>query len=81
MTTEIPTRLSADDPDFDPNVGRMLVVALDGVEQRKVSAYDIDAGTVTRAVPDADGQAQVKPGTDEIWIEVVSGIVTVTRRD
>jgi len=52
----IPRRLSIHDADYDPTLGQRLVVRLDGVDQHgRVEAYDLDAGTVTRAKVDADG--------------------------
>jgi hypothetical protein len=57
MMVTIPRRLSVHDTDFDPTLGQRLVVKLDGVDQHgRVEAYDLDAGTVTRAKVDADGR-------------------------
>jgi len=53
----IPRRLSTHDIDYDPSLGARLVVMLDGVDQHGCAeAYDLDAGTVTRAKVDADGR-------------------------
>jgi len=53
----IPRRLSIHDADYDPSLGERLIVKLDGVDQHgRVQAYDLDAGTVTRAKLDADGR-------------------------
>lgn len=76
--SEIPRRLSVHDKGYDHNVGVALVITLDGVEQRSVVAYDIDASTVTRHVLDGKGNAQVEPGTDDVWVETVTGTVEVT---
>ena len=57
----IPRRLSIHDADYDPMLGARLIVMLDGVNQHgRVEAYDLDAGTVTRAKLDADGRLVIE---------------------
>ena len=57
----IPRRLSIHDADYDPTLGEQLIVKLDGVDQHgRVQAYNLDAGTVTRAKLDADGRWVIK---------------------
>lgn len=74
--TEIPRRLSVHDEGYDPSIGMRLVVLLDGVDQRgRAEAYDLDAGTVTRAKHDAQGNVYCEG--DEIALETVHGIVEV----
>lgn len=72
-----PNRQSVDDPDFDPSVGARTLIYLDGTLQKEASAYDCDAGTVTRPVVDAEGRLQLTPSRDAILQEVVTGTVTV----
>ena len=43
-----PIRYSVDQPDFDPEIGRKLVIRVDAIEQRQVIEYDCEAGTVLR---------------------------------
>lgn len=74
----VPIRSSASDPDFDPDFGRRLVIKLDGVEQAKVVAYDLEAQTIERCVLDADGNIQLNEARDEVLLEVVTGKVEVT---
>lgn len=77
--TDVPRRLSTHDDDYDPRVGERLTVLLDGVDQRgRVEAYDLDAGTVTRAKHDAEGRIFVDG--DEIAMETVAGHVEVLWR-
>ncbi|WP_395391582.1 hypothetical protein WBP07_12960 [Novosphingobium sp. BL-8A] len=76
---EIPSRYSVDQEDFDPDLGQRLVIALDGIDQYgRVHSYDIEAGTVTRCKRDDSGQAYVGPGTDDIAMETIHGVVSVT---
>jgi hypothetical protein len=79
MINEIPRRLSVHDEDYDAELGMSLRIALDGVEQQSVVAYDVVEGTVTRHVLDAAGKAQVEPGWDRVWVETVSDDVQVSR--
>lgn len=76
---DIPRRLSVHDDDYDPAAGATLVISLDGIDQHgRVTAYDIDAGTVTRCKHDAQGRVCVEG--DQIGMETVHGLVTVERK-
>jgi hypothetical protein len=77
--TDVPRRLSTHDDGYDPRVGEQLTVLLDGVDQHgRVEAYDMDAGTVTRAKHDTEGRIFVDG--DEIAMETVAGHVEVLWR-
>jgi hypothetical protein len=78
--TAIPTQLSVDDryPGFRDDavtIGCNLSIAFDGTEQRNVVAYDLAAGSLTRARVDEHGNVCVVD--DEIALETVSGYVEV----
>jgi hypothetical protein len=73
--TDIPRKLSVSD---NHPLAPRLRIQLDGVEQRYVIAYDIDAGIVERCKLDADGHVYAEG--DEIVRETVSGVVTVELR-
>lgn len=45
---ELPRRVTIDHPNYDVLCGMPLRITLDGVEQRHVVAYDMDAGVVER---------------------------------
>lgn len=70
-----PIRLSMDDPTYTPDLGQNIEVWLDGYEQRKVLAYDCEAGTVERYKVHGFGDIVVED--DEPVREVVSGRVCV----
>lgn len=55
----------------------MLEISLDGVVQKAVLAYDIDAGTVTRYATDAKGEYRLNKRCDRIIVEQVDGTVDV----
>ncbi|WP_311270503.1 hypothetical protein [Sphingobium sp. WCS2017Hpa-17] len=75
----VPVRYSIHQKDFDPAIGRCLLISLDGVEQQAVVAYDCEAGWVDRHVLDENGQAQPDPQwRGQYWMERVTGAVTVT---
>lgn len=75
--TDVPRRLSVHDADYDPTIGDRLVVLIDGVDQYgRAESYDIDAGTVTRAKLNADGNLYCEG--DEVAIETVHGKVEVS---
>ncbi|HEX7856103.1 MAG TPA: hypothetical protein VF503_20680 [Sphingobium sp.] len=74
---EAPIRYSTDDPDFDPRLGRRLIVAVDGVEQQQVASYDIEAGFIERAEVGVDGKIVVTT-LGNVSIERVQGAITVT---
>ena len=76
--TSVPRRLSVHDEGFDQAAAADLVIHLDGVKQANANAYDMDAGTVTRAKLDADGNLYCEG--DEVAIETVHGCVEVARR-
>lgn len=73
--------------DFLPRCGRVgetpheiaqhMSIFLDGVEQRDVISYDCNAGTVERCKTNADGDIYVEPGTDDVAVETLKGVVTV----
>ncbi|MBT2242674.1 hypothetical protein JQK15_03910 [Sphingobium sp. BHU LFT2] len=76
---EVPRRLCVDDADYDPQVGESLIVSLDGVDQYgQATAYDLDAGTVTRVKRDEKGLILING--DEVVLETVSGDVDVRWR-
>jgi hypothetical protein len=71
----VPIRLAVNDADFDHHLGSRLRIMLDGVEMRDVTAYDIDAGTITRHAHDARGRLVVKG--QQLVVEVLRGDVAV----
>jgi hypothetical protein len=73
----VPRRASIYDKDFDHELGRRIEVYLDGKLQGMVVAYDVDAGTVTRHAPDADGRAQLDETREAVKIETATGRVEV----
>jgi len=79
LADTIPTKLSVDDPDYDPDLGARLVVSVNGVAQSHVTAYDIGAGHIYRFKDDKDGQ--IVAGKDG-WpgLEIIKGDVAVTLR-
>lgn len=72
---DLPARRSVSDDDFDP-IYFGTRVFVDGVEQRNVMSYDIDAGRVTRCAQDARGHLIIRD--DEVVTEVVTGCVKVS---
>lgn len=52
-------------------------IVLDGEVQNHVTAYDCDAGTVTRQVLDERGRPQLNETRDAVQTETVTGDVTV----
>lgn len=70
-----PRRLSTEDADYDSTIGMRVCVLLDGIEQRRLIAYDVDAGTVTRAKLNEAGEIYCVG--DEVAMEVASGLVEV----
>ncbi|WP_159981903.1 MULTISPECIES: hypothetical protein [unclassified Novosphingobium] len=74
----IPAKGSVYDEDFDPELGRRLIISLDGVVQDQVVAYDIEAGVVTKHKVDAHGEVVVDREREEIVKVDVHGAVTVT---
>lgn len=76
-----PARYSVTQADFDPEIGRRLLIRLDGVEQHMVVEYDCEEGWVLRNKPDENGKAQLAPNKREVWKETVTGHVTAEWRD
>jgi hypothetical protein len=74
----IPRRLSVHDDAIDYSFTSRLRICLDGVEQKAVTAYDIDAGAVTRYVLDEKGKPVINAVRDEVETETVEGEVKVT---
>lgn len=56
---------------------RRTIVKLDGVPQRRVRAWDCDAGTVTRIVTDRHGRVKINRTKRQVVTETVRGTVTV----
>ena len=75
----IPKQLSVRDKGYQASVGAALTITVDGVEQRAVIAYDIDAGSVLRYVEN-DGHIVFDPATEGAKEETVFGSVKVTTR-
>ena len=73
----IPVRLSIDDDGYDPAVGALLFITLDGVPQSRVVAYDAEAGWVRRYVTDEHGFVQLNEARNGFEKETVSGAVEV----
>ena len=73
-----PRRLSIDEPGYEPELGQNIEIWLDGCEQRKVIAYDCDAGTVHRYKVSGFGEIVVEAG--DAATETVSGDVQVRWR-
>jgi hypothetical protein len=74
-----PRKLAIGDPGFR-RFGPNLRIFLDGEEQRRVTAYDADKGTITRQRLDEAGRIFVDPGTDEVALETLTGSVEVKWR-
>lgn len=74
-----PRKLAIGDPSFR-RIGPNIRILLDGEEQRRVTAYDQDKGTVTRHRLDEAGRIFVDPETDKVAVETVSGAVKVVWR-
>lgn len=60
MTYDPPARLSIEDDDFSPELGRRLAVLLDGKPIGKVVAYDLGSGTVTFYPTDKHGDCIIE---------------------
>lgn len=76
MTTA-PTRYSASQPDFDPELGSRLVIRVNGAELKDVLAYDAEAGWVDRLERDIEGNPVLLKARGELAIERVKGAVTI----
>lgn len=72
-----PVRYSVSMPHFDPEVGRRLMIKLDGVEQDKVIGYDAENGLLIRYVCDDGGDYKLNEARDDVLRETVEGTVTV----
>jgi len=79
--THIPRAHSVDaaDPVYQALVGRIDIM-LDGKLQQHVTAYDMDAGYVVRAVLDDEGRMQANAERDALLVEQVTGRVEVRQR-
>jgi len=83
----IPRAMSVDptDPRYRVeaiNFGPLLTIWLDGVEQRNVTTYDQDEGSIIRHVTDARGRPQLNPNAPgELWTETIHGAVEVTLKE
>ncbi|EJL23968.1 hypothetical protein [Novosphingobium sp. AP12] len=77
MSDLIPTRYAVGDDDFDPEVGRRLIISLNGVLQDHVIAYDIEAGIVTKHKLDEAGEIIIDREREEIVKIDMHGAVTV----
>lgn len=75
----IPDRLSVRDPDYDPDLGALLEIALDGVVQSAVIGYDLCGCKIVRYATDEKDTIIVRDGNAQI--ETVPGEVTVTIRN
>lgn len=73
-----PRHLSIDDPHYDPALGQNIEVWLDGYEQKRVLAYDCEAGSITRQKVMGFGEIVVEGG--EVAKETVVGDVRVRWR-
>lgn len=74
----LPVRLDVNDPAFKAWQGQPIAVTVDGVPQEQVTAYDTEAGTVTRHKLDAAGNAMIDYEREEFVTEVVTGQVAVS---
>lgn len=75
----IPCRLSVRSADYGHDLGASLTIRVDGVEQRNVISYDVDAGVVRR-YREVAGHYVFDPDTEDAVEEDIRGIVTVTLR-
>lgn len=75
---DAPPRYSIFDRDFDPELGCRLRITLNGVEQTKVTAYDIEAGWLDRHEVDEAGNVVIDREREDMSIERVSGSLVVT---
>ncbi|AHE52626.1 hypothetical protein [Sphingomonas sanxanigenens] len=83
LLIEIPRAASIeeDDPRFTPaivEIGPWLNIVLDGVVQRFVIGYDIDAGTVDRLVVDENDHVTLNAAKDAALTETIAGVVEVS---
>lgn len=76
----VPTRLDINDPGYDWDLGRSLVITLNGAVQTKVLAYDAIKGEVTRYCTDEHGSIVIDRDADCAKVETVRGDVIVTRK-
>jgi hypothetical protein len=73
---ELPRKLDARDEEAKPFLSQgTIAVFLDGVEQRDVESYDMDAGEIVCLMRDEKGQIVYK-GAD-FTTETLKGAVTV----
>jgi hypothetical protein len=58
-------------------IGPQLRVFLNDVKVQRCTAYDCDAGTVTRHRLDDEGRIYIDPATQKVAVETVTGTVEV----
>lgn len=78
----LPKKLSVSDSWYKVYHGDGIAVYLDGVEQRFVVSYDMEAGTIERYKPRTDGQFDIahdEQGDAYFVTEQLTGAVTVER--
>jgi hypothetical protein len=73
----VPVSYDVRSPGYDNAVGIRLRISLDGVEMRRVVAYDIAAGTIERHVTTAAGRPVLTADRTAIAMETLTGEVEV----
>lgn len=77
--TSPPARYSIGQDDFDPEIGRRVLIRLDGIEQRQVVEYDCAQGEVVSNKVDDKGIVQIDG--EGVARETLHGNVTVEWND
>jgi hypothetical protein len=73
-----PVRYSVSQRDFNREIGKRLIISLDGVEQQQVVAYDCEAGSIVALKLDDAGRVQADPANRKVALkETRFGKVTV----
>ena len=70
-----PVRLSIEDSDYDPAIGKAIEVWFNGYKQPKVIGYDCEKGTITRYVATGFGELVIED--EEAKTETLQGEVLV----
>lgn len=75
--TTIPHAYSVRQEDFDPDLGKKLMVRLNNEPVTKCIAYDMDKGFVIRYKTDKDGRIILSEDKESAEEEILYGEVTV----
>lgn len=77
----LPARYDISQADYNPEIGRRLLIKLDGIKQDMVLAYDAEQGWLIRYRTDENGQIIIDREHDRAKQETVYGVVTIDWRD